>query len=338
MSLRSRALVALVSLAVALLSTVAARAETVVRQDAAGRPITFDVLDPTADVDWYAGILAAAAHGDEISSVTVRIVQPGEIASRCGADAAACYERRRGVSTITLPVGRSSSLASIVLHEYGHHLDAGRGVDGVAELNGTPVWWAARGLAGLLQAGTVAFDYSLGWEHSIGEVFAEDYAYIHTGGGYSIPWLSPPDEALKTALLAELGAVVPPPAAAPAPPAAPQPPPAPEAAPEPPQRPLVSTRAGLLSAGARAGIRFRLLGSGRRVTVTGSVSPLRRGRPAARLEISCGGGVVRRVSLRRSATIDVPSLGPALCRATIVNTGTVRQRYSLRLRLSLSGA
>ena len=312
-------------LAAVLVAAVAARAETVVRQDAAGRAITFDVLDSTADVDWYAGVLAAAAHGDEISGVTVRIVQPDEIAARCGADAAACYERRRGVSTITLPVGRSSSLASIVLHEYGHHLDASRSVDGVAELNGTPVWWAARGLAGLLEAGTVAFDYSLGWERSIGELFAEDYAYTHTGGWYSIPWLSPPDETLKTAMLAELGAVVTQPAAPPAPPAAPPAPPQP--APEAPQRPLVSTRSGLLSAGARAAIPFRLLGEGRRVTVTGSVSSSRRGRPAARLEITCGKTIVRRVSLRRAATIDVPSLGPASCRATIVNTGTARQRY-----------
>lgn len=339
MSLRSRGLVTLVALAVALLAAAAARAETVVRQDAAGRTITFDVLDPTADVDWYAGILSAAAHGDEISGVTVRIVPPGEISARCGADAAACYERRRGVSAITLPVGRSSSLASIVLHEYGHHLDASRSVDGVAELNGTPVWWAARGLAGLLHAGTVAFDYSLGWERSIGELFAEDYAYIHTGSWYSIPWLSPPDEALKTAMLAELGAVAPPPAAEPQPPpAAPQPTAPPQPAPEPPQRPLVTVRSGVLPAGARVGIPFRLLGEARRVTVTASLSSDRRGRRAARLEIACGKTLVRRASLRRSATIDVPSLGPASCRATIVNTGTARKRYSLRLRLSLTGA
>ena len=40
----------------------------------------------------------------------------------------------------------------------------------------------------------VAFDYSLGWNHSIPEVFAEDYAYIHMGAGYGIPWLAPPDQ------------------------------------------------------------------------------------------------------------------------------------------------
>lgn len=327
MSLRSRGLVALVALSVSLLAAVAARAEAVVRQDAAGRAITFDVLAPVVDVDWYAAILSAAAHGDEISSVTVRIVPPQEIASRCGDGAAACYERRRGVSTITLPVGRSSSLAAIVLHEYGHHLDASRAVDGVSELNGTPVWWASRGMAGLLAAGTVASDYSLGWERSIAEVFAEDYAYIHTGGWYSIPWLAPPDEALKAAMLAELGAVAPP-AAVLQPPAAP---------PAEPERPVAATRAGVLAPRGRASIPFQLLGTGRRVVVTGVVGPVGRGRATARLEIVCGETVVRRAGLhrRRATTIEVGGLGPAVCRAAVVSTSPSRQRYSLRLRISL---
>jgi hypothetical protein len=327
-SLRTRGLVTLASLAVALVAAVAARAEVVVKQDATGRSITFDVLAPAVDVDWYAGILAAAAHGDEISRVTVRIVPSGEVTARCGEDAAACYEQRRGVSTITLPAGKSSWLASVVLHEYGHHLDASWAVDGVAELNGTPAWWAARGMAGLLQSGTVAFDYSLGWNRSVGEVFAEDYAYMHLGGHYSIPWLAPPDEALRTALLAELGAPVPPPVA---PPAAPQPPA------EPNVRPVVSSRAGLLAPGARVGIPFRLLGPGRRVTVTASVAALRRGRTGARVEIVCDDTIVARADLRRRATtVDVPGLGPATCRATVVSTSGARQRYSLRLRLALT--
>lgn len=315
-------------LAVALLSAAAARAELVVRQDAAGRPITFDVLAPGADVDWYAGILAAAAHGDEISRVTVRLVAPAEVGLHCGSDAAACYERRAGVATITLPVGRSSALASIVLHEYGHHLDAGHPVDGVGELNGTPGWWAARGIAGLLAAGAVAFDYSLGWERSIGELFAEDYAYLHGGGRYAIGWLAPPDESLRAALSAELGALAPPPSPASA--TAPEPAAEPPAAP----RPVVATRSGLLGPRGRASIPFRLVGADRRVTVTGAVSPVRRGRAAARLEIVCGTTVVRRADVRRSTTIELPNLGPATCRATVVSTSGSGQRFSLRLRLA----
>jgi hypothetical protein len=332
-SLRTRGIVTLAALAVALLSAVAARAEIVVKQDAAGRPITFDVLTPAVDVDWYAGILSAAAHGDEISRVTIRVVAPSEISRLCGADAAACFERRGGVSTITVPIGRNSSLASIVLHEYGHHLDASRAVDGVSELNGTPVWWTARGMAALLQAGTVAFDYSLGWNRSIGEVFAEDYAYLHTGGYYSIPWLAPPDDTLRSAMLAELGAIAPPPPTTPVTPAPPVEPAPPE---QPDVRPVIATRSGVLAPRGRASIRFQALGPGRRVTVTGSVASVRRRHAGARLEISCGGTIVARADLRRSATIDVPSFGPASCRAALVSTSSSRQRYSLRLKLTLS--
>jgi hypothetical protein len=333
-SLRIRGLVTLAALAVALLSAVTARAEIVVRQDAAGRPITFDVLAPAVDVDWYAGILSAAAHGDEISSVTIRVVAPSEISRYCGADAAACFARRGGSSTITLPVGRSSPLASIVLHEYGHHLDAGRAVDGVSELNGTPAWWAARGMAALLQVGAVAFDYSLGWERSVGEVFAEDYAYIHTRGHYSIPWLTPPGETLRAAMLAELGGIAPPPPTAPVTPAPPverAPPAQPEA------RPVVATRNGVLRPRGRVSIRFRALGPDRNVTVTGSVAAFRRGHAAARLEISCGGKIVGRADLRRAATVDVPDVGRATCRAALVSTSAARQRYSLRLELTPGG-
>jgi hypothetical protein len=60
-------------------------------------------------------------------------------------------------------------------------------------------------MASLLADHQVAFDYSLGWSHSIAEVFAEDYAYIHTHSRYGITWLSPPDVALQSTMFAELG-------------------------------------------------------------------------------------------------------------------------------------
>jgi hypothetical protein len=190
-------------------------------------------------------------------------------------------------------------------------------------------------MAALLQAGTVAFDYSLGWNRSIGEVFAEDYAYIHSGSHYSIPWLAPPDEALRNAMLAELGAVAPLPA--PTPPA-PQPQPPSEPAPpaEPDARPVVATRAGVLRPRGRASIPFQLLGAGRQVTVSASVAAFRRGRAAARLEIVCGDTVIGRAVVRRGATIEVPSFGPSRCRAAIVSTSRSSQRYSLRLKLTLA--
>ena len=318
-----RGFVLLAVLASALASALAARAEIVVKQDAAGRAITFDVLATAADVDWYASILAGAAHGAEIANVTVRIVPPEEIAGRCGADAAACFEQRRGVRTITVPAGKSNSLAAILLHEYGHHLDSSWAVDGVPELNGTPVWWAARGMAALLQSHAVAFDYSLGWERSVAEVFAEDYAYIHTGAFYSIPWLAPPDETLKAALLAELGGIGVAPASVP------------PVAPAPDSRPVLVSRSGTLSPGARRTIPFRLLGPGRRVTVTAAVSS-RRSRPGARIEVICDNAIVQRLNVgRQSRTLELTGLGPASCEASLVSTTRSRQHFSVQLRLAL---
>jgi hypothetical protein len=318
-------LVFLAVLAAALAAAAVARAEIVVKQDSAGRSMTFDVLDATADVDWYAGLLRNAPHGNEISTVTIQIVPSAEILARCGAGAAACYSRH----TITVPAGKSDRLAATVLHEYGHHLDTAWPVNGVPEMNGTPVWWASRGMAALLASHTVAFDYSLGWDHSIPEIFAEDYSYINTGGYYSIPWLSPPDATLKAAMLAELSGS---PTATPTTPTTPAP-----TTGTTPKPPVTVSRSGTIEAGARGTIPFRLLGPGRHVTLVAAVSGPRRTKVGARVEVVCEGAVVstQAVVAGKTTTLDLPNLGPATCEAALVSTSTVRQRYSVRLRLSI---
>lgn len=306
----------------ALAAAVAARAEIVVSRDNQGRPITFDVRAPETDVEWYAALLRAAAHGDEIATVTIRIVPPEDVPSLCGAvEAAACYGARGGGATIVVPAGRDDEVAHVVLHEYGHHLDQAWAVGGFGEPNGTPAWWAARGMEELLRSGRVAYDYSLGWSRGIGEVFAEDYAYIHLPGRYRIPWLSPPDEALRTLLLAELAG---------SPPAQPV---APAARP-----PLVLVRSGTLAPRAQRAVPFGLLGPGRRVTVTANVAGAHRAGTRARLELRCDG---RRVASRTFARgqqkriMDVRGLGPAECQARLVSTGRTAQRFTLQLRLAI---
>jgi hypothetical protein len=315
--------VLLAVLAAALVSTAAASAELVTREDDAGRTITFDVLAPDVDVEWYATLLRSAAHGDEISRVTIRIVAPGEIRGHCGPGASACYSRRGSGGTIVVPAGSSDRLASTVLHEYGHHLDAAWAVAGVQELNGTPTWWAARGLAALLAEGSVSFDYSISWDRSVGEIFAEDYAYLHLGGDYGIPWLDPPDDSLRTALLAELAAG----------PTTPVPPPAQPAR----TKPLTIVERGSLRARGVRTIPFGLLGPGRRVTVRAKILAPRRGPTAARVEVRCGGRLVKSLKLvgARAATIDRRNLGPARCEARLVSTGKAAQRFELRLRLAV---
>jgi predicted thioesterase len=320
---RIRALGALLlALVVGLAVAAGADAAVVTSQDQQGRTITFDVRAATVDTEWYAAVLRASAHGDEISDVTIRIVPEQNIAGLCGVEAVACYTGRRGSPTIIVPAGQSTSLEATLLHEYGHHLDTAWSVPGVPELNGTPVWWAARGMASLLAGHRVAFDYSLGWSHSIAEVFAEDYAYIHIGAGYGIPWLSPPDESLKSAMFAELGGV---PTAA-LPPAE--------------NKPLVIVRRGTLAPRARRVLPFGLLGPGRRVTLTATVARSSRAGVRARALVVCDGKTVASQTFtkgRAQRTIDVPNLGPAQCDARLVSTTRVSLGYTLRLRLAVEG-
>jgi hypothetical protein len=320
-AVRGRLLAGLVAaLALALAAATGADAAVITAQDTQGRTITFDVRATTVDTNWYADVLRASAHGDEISRVTIRIVPEPQIEAMCGAvEAAACYTGRRGAPTIIVPAGKSAGLASTLLHEYGHHLDTAWRVPGVPELNGTPAWWAARGMATLLSRRTVAFDYSLGWSHSIAEVFAEDYAFIHTGTRYAITWLAPPDETLKATMLAELGSPT-------------------AALPNSPEVPLVLNRRGTLAPRGTYNVPFGLLGPGRRVTYTATLSRPQRKGVRARALVVCNGRVVASQPFgkgRATRTIDLPNLGPAECQARVTSTVPVRMTYNLRVRLAI---
>jgi hypothetical protein len=314
--------VVLAALVGACVASGSAAAETIVRHDASGRAITFDVRASGADVDWYTSLLARAAHGDEIATVTIRIVPADEIHDYCGRAAAGCYSARRS-PTLTVPAGRSSGIASVLLHEYAHHLDAAWAVQGVHEPNGTPIWWALRAMAEFRRTGAVADDYSLGWSRGIGEIFAEDYAYVHLGDSYGIQWLKPPSAELKRALLTELRGEKT------------VPPPPPSAATM--TRPVTITDSGTLEPGASREESFRLLGPKRRVTFTAAVSSLGGSNSGGRALVTCNGSVVKSIRLApgRLATLDVPRLGPATCSASLVNTGATAQHFSFRLRLAI---
>jgi hypothetical protein len=321
MTTRRRCSSLLVALVAALALATGAGAEIVTKTDSEGRTITFDVQAASVDVDWYAALLRAAAHGDEISRLTIRIVPEQDVPELCGAAAAACYSPGRSGGRIVIPAGKDLRVASTFLHEYGHHLDRAWSVSGVRELNGTPVWWQLRGMAALVEQGAVAFDYSRGWSRSIGEVFAEDYAWIHTPYQHAIPWLAPPDDALRAAMFAELGGQ--PTAQLPETPAA---------------GPLVINRSGTLAARRSQVVPFGLLGPGRRVTFTATVSRATRAGTRARIDVICNGARVASQTFRKgraTRTINVPNLGPAECSARLVSTTAVRLTYTLRLQLAI---
>ena len=249
---------ALLLLVLTLALATGASAAIVTSTDTQGRRITFDVRATAVDTDWYAAVLRSIAHGNEISNVTIRIVPDQSIDTLCGNEAAACYTRAGGKPTIMVPAGKNQFIEGTLVHEYGHHLDASTAVPGVPELNGTPGWWAARGMASMFASHQVAFDYSLGWSHSIAEIFAEDYAYIHVGTSYhyGITWLSPPDASLKATMFSELGTPTSPLPAA-------------------PNTPLVVDRVGTLAPRGLKTIPFGLLGPGRRITLPFRITAMR---------------------------------------------------------------
>src|SRR5262245_16282766 len=123
MSVPRSLLVVFAAIVVACAASGNAAADTIVKRDADGRAITFDVRASGVDVDWYASLLRRAAHGDEISTVTIRIVAGDELHDYCGRVASGCYGGRRS-PTLTVPAGKSNVIAAILLHEYAHHLDA----------------------------------------------------------------------------------------------------------------------------------------------------------------------------------------------------------------------
>ena len=292
----------------------AADAAVVTKRDTDGRQIHLDVRAPEVDVEWYAGLLRTAAHGPEIESVVVRIVPWDAIGRACGDDAVACYtETPDAGGLIVVPAGKGRSVAHALLHEYGHHLDSQTPVEGLPEPNGTPRWAAARDIAPRLRAGQVRTNYSRGWERSVGEIFAEDYAQLHLRTSFDIAWLARPGATVLDALRADL-------------------PHAPAAPLDLSALPFVAVHAGTLRRTPLL-LPFELLGRGRHVTL--SVRLTGSSTAGALVVVKCGRvTLVRRLGgARRALTIDRRGLGPASCTARIRSTGPP-VRYAAVLRLA----
>jgi hypothetical protein len=307
-------------LATAALAGPAAAREVVLRDDD-GRAMRFDVR---ADVDlsWYAGVLRRAAHADEIERVTIRIVDWDELGERCGRRAAGCYSRRKGNrGLMVVPAGRGAAIAHTVIHEYGHHVDWSRRHGNLGEPNGTPLWWKARGMARLVELRSVRGRYEIGWNRSIAEVFAEDYAYTNLGGPYRIEWLEQPSRTVQQAIRADLGLAEPPVITGT----------------RPALRPIVIVRQGTLAPNNRVTVDFGLLGPNRRVLLQGT---FRDGGPArGRVEVTCGAKLHRRLltGARPAVSLELPRVGPGQCRASIANTGSRAERFRFTVRLSVRG-
>ena len=295
-----------------------AAAREVVLRDGEGRTIRFDVR-ADVDVAWYAGLLRRAAHADEIERVTIRIVDWDELGERCGGRAAGCYGRREGNrGVMVVPAGRSAGIAHTVIHEYGHHVDWSRRHSNLDEPNGTPLWWKARGMAELVSLRSVRDRYQLGWNRSIAEVFAEDYAFTNLQRGFRISWLRPPSRTVQQAIRADLGLAERPVIAAA----------------RPDLRPVVIVRQGSLAPRERVSVDFGLLGPNRSVRLDGTFPAGGRGH----VEVTCDGATRGRrllTAARAAVTLELPRVGPAQCSASIANTGSDVERFRFTVRLTV---
>jgi len=321
--IRRAALVVTGLVALGLVFAGSAGAEEVVLRDGEGRAIRFDVRAAGVDAGWYAGLLRRAAHADEIEDVTIRIVDWPELRDTCGRGAAGCYRRSDGRGLVVVPAGKTRDVAATLVHEYGHHVDGESQHGGVREPNGTRHWWRVRGLARLVELRSVARSYRLGWDRSIAEIFAEDYAYLNLRDEYRIGWLQPPDATTRQAIRADLGLAAAPTAGDRA----------------PTLRPVVISRSGLLEPAGRESVRFGLLGPGRRVAFTASVGAGAGAGPLARLAIVCDGSTIRSRMIgggALAASIVLPRFGPASrCEAVLTNTGRAARAYRFRVQLSV---
>jgi hypothetical protein len=147
------------------------------------------VPNPQYDEELVA-FLGSLLHGSELGGLTVYVAVPSEIKGICGAVAAACYDARRGRMNIVgqeFYGGISTSYA--VTHEYGHRIADYR--HNPPFPGGAPAWGTKRwGSVKHVCQGALAGKYAPGDEgrfyfRNPGEAFAESYAWLHVGSGFT---------------------------------------------------------------------------------------------------------------------------------------------------------
>lgn len=308
-----RVLVTAVAAAIAALSPAAALGAVSTFRDAEGRAIRVDVRAQGVSGAAYADILRDAVHGDEIATLTMRIVPAARITAICGSqDAVACYSG----GVMVVPAAPRAEVERTVLHEYGHHIDAERGGATGSEPDGTRRWWTARGMGARVAAGEVARDYSRGWDRSIGEIYAEDYVQLNTAADYAIDWLDPPGAAVLRAIRRDITGSAS----------------GGSGGPGGASESRTWTQSGVLTGGQTVRLPFGTLGPGRRIDLSAALSA-----PATvRATLWCGGRVVARtrVSGTTSLTLSRRDLPTGSCAIAITNLDAPPVEIAVELTLT----
>jgi hypothetical protein len=150
-------------------------------------------VDPALGQRW-ADFLAKLVHGSEISTVTVLLATPAQIARTCGPDAVACYDARG--AQLYAPgedPGSDLSAEAVITHEYGHHVAANRSNAPWLALDWGPKRWAsamqvcAKARTGVLVPGA---EDPVQYTENPGEGWAETYRVLNErrAGLAETPW------------------------------------------------------------------------------------------------------------------------------------------------------
>ena len=137
--------------------------------------------DPAVTQKW-ADFLASLVHGDELSSVDVRLESERQVRRLCGRLALACYSP--STHTIVVPFVQSPdgpTTESVLAHEYGHHIAATRlNTPWDANDYGPKRWATAVGVCQKAQAGVLfPGDEGENYTFNPAEIFAEDYRLLN---------------------------------------------------------------------------------------------------------------------------------------------------------------
>jgi hypothetical protein len=157
-----------------------------------------------AEVAPLVAAIDALPHGSELAKLQLNIATPAEVRRRCGEETMSCYDPREDEMVID---GENEEMdgvsrASLIAHEYGHHIANNRQGGGIwsAFEVGTPRWSTYEEVCERTREGTL-FPGNEGahyWENP-GEAFAQTYATLvvpETAWPYS-PLLRPDETALR---------------------------------------------------------------------------------------------------------------------------------------------
>jgi hypothetical protein len=182
--------------------------------DEHGHSITVGTSIAGLNLQPFANVLAGTVHRSELSELRLMVVGLSQVQAECQAPPGVigCYyaDDAERLPSGQMTVGYDDpDLVHTLVHEYGHHvdnqlinighLDSGCGFDN----DGSRNWFFEREVVDEVLGRGFSCDPEGGWEHLLGELYAEDYAQANGLTGWVLP-VGPPTRDQKAILIDDL--------------------------------------------------------------------------------------------------------------------------------------